>query len=37
MSHHYSGPDWGFPMGTLAWILPTCMPSQNPGTVANQS
>jgi len=28
MSHHYSGPDYGFPMGTPAPTLLTCMPSQ---------
>jgi hypothetical protein len=34
MSHHYSGPDWGFPHGTPAWTSPIGMPSRGQGTLA---
>ena len=37
MSHHYSGPDFGFRMGTPAWTSPIFMLSRSPGTLASQS
>ena len=35
MSHHYSGPDWGFPHWTPAWTSPICMPSRSQETLAS--
>jgi hypothetical protein len=39
MSHPYSGPDYGFPMGTSASTLLTCMPSpsDDQGTQVNSA
>jgi len=37
MSHHYSGPDFGFPTGTPASISPICMPFPSLGTQASRS
>jgi hypothetical protein len=37
MSHHYSGPTLGSPMGTPASTSPICMPSPKPGDASKST